>query len=245
MARAGYRIFDADTHVIEPVEPIEAYLSSADRGKLAALGPAIGRAPAKGGKTRYQIGKRPRLDRLLGSHERASGPTGAMRGARDGGTPWDVRWQGPPFPDDRVSFDSHVRVKDMDIEGVDVNMILPSGGVPSFCSVEDVALEQAMYEAYHRYLADYCAPYPDRLTSLLLVSPRDAAASVAEMRRWAEAPWPVGIFPICPPELSLDVVRIAERALEQLQQISHGPKIRRGCPARDAPAGLALAPPSP
>ena len=27
MARNGYRIFDADTHIIEPVEPIEAYLS--------------------------------------------------------------------------------------------------------------------------------------------------------------------------------------------------------------------------
>ena len=64
MARAGYRIFDADTHVIEPVEPIEAYLSAADRAKLAALGPLIGRAPAKAGKTRYQIGKRPTLDRL-------------------------------------------------------------------------------------------------------------------------------------------------------------------------------------
>ncbi len=35
MARAGYRIFDADTHIIEPVEPIEAYLSGADRAKLA------------------------------------------------------------------------------------------------------------------------------------------------------------------------------------------------------------------
>ena len=167
MARAGYRIFDADTHVIEPVEPIEAYLSSADRAKLAVLGPLIGRAPAKGGKTRYQIGKRPRLDRLLGSRERVAPPASAARG----GTPWDVRWQGPPFPSDRVSFDPHARVADMDIEGVDVNMILPSGGVPSFCAIEDVALEQAMYQAYHRYLADYCAPYPDRLTSLLLVSP--------------------------------------------------------------------------
>ena len=182
MARAGYRIFDADTHVIEPVEPIEAYLSSADRAKLAVLGPLIGRAPAKGGKTRYQIGKRPRLDRLLGSRERVAPPASAARG----GTPWDVRWQGPPFPSDRVSFDPHARVADMDIEGVDVNMILPSGGVPSFCAIEDVALEQAMYQAYHRYLADYCAPYPDRLTSLLLVSARDAAASVAEIHRWAE-----------------------------------------------------------
>ncbi len=59
MARAGYRIFDADTHIIEPAEPIEQHLSAADRAKLAALGPVIGRAPAKAGMTRYRIGKMP------------------------------------------------------------------------------------------------------------------------------------------------------------------------------------------
>jgi predicted TIM-barrel fold metal-dependent hydrolase len=201
MARGGYRIFDADTHIIEPVEPIEAYLAAADRAKLTALGPLVDRGPAKAGMSRYLVGKRPKLDRRLGSRERVAPPA---RGARDGGTPWDVRWQGPPFPSDRVSFDSHARVKDMDLEGVDVNMILPSGGVPAFCALEDVALEQAIYRAYHRFLADYCAPYPDRLTSVVLVSARDAEASVAEIRRCGEAPWPVGIFPICPPELTLD-----------------------------------------
>jgi predicted TIM-barrel fold metal-dependent hydrolase len=180
MARDGYRIFDADTHIIEPVEPIEAHLSEADRRKLASLGPLIGRSPAKAGMTRYWIGKRPALDRRLGSRERVAPPA---RTARDGGTPWDVRWQGPPFPTDRVSFDPHARVKDMDLEGIDVNMILPSGGVPAFCSLDDVLLEQAIYQAYHRFLAEYCAPYPDRLTSVILVSPRDAASSVAEMRR--------------------------------------------------------------
>ena len=56
-----------------------------------------------------------------------------------------------------------------------------------------------MYRAYHRFLADYCAPYPDRLTSVILVSARDAESSVAEMRRCARESWPVGIFPICPP----------------------------------------------
>src|SRR5437879_5739847 len=182
MARAGYRIFDADTHIIEPVEPIEAYLSSADRAKLAAFGPAVQRAPAKGGMSRYQVGKRPALDRRLGSRERVEPPTAVTRGVKDGGTPWDVRWQGPPFPSARVSFDAHARVRDMDIEGVDVNMVLPSGGVPAFCALDDVALELAMYEAYHRFLKDYCAPYPDRLTSVILVSGRDVAASVAEVR---------------------------------------------------------------
>ncbi|MGH7367915.1 MAG: hypothetical protein ACREK9_16030, partial [Candidatus Rokuibacteriota bacterium] len=135
MARGGYRIFDADTHIIEPAEPIEEYLSRADRARLAALGPLVGRAPGKGGMSRYRIGRMPALDRRLGSRERVEPPSAASRGIKDGGTPWDVRWQGPPFPSDRVSFDPHARVKDMDIEGVDVNMVLPSGSVPSFCGL--------------------------------------------------------------------------------------------------------------
>jgi hypothetical protein len=154
--------------------------------------------------SRYRVGKRPDLNRRLGSRDRVAPPSAASAGAKDGGTPWDVRWQGPPFPSDRVSFDPHARVRDMDIEGVDVNMILPSGGVPAFSALEDVALEQAMYQAYHRYLGDYCAPYPDRLTSVILVTGRDPAGSVAEIRRCSREPWPVGIFPICAPEMTLD-----------------------------------------
>ena len=204
MARSGYRVFDADTHLIEPVEPIEAYLSEGDRARLAAAGPLVGRAPAKAGMSRYLIGRRPTLDRRLGSKDRVTPPTAAARGAKDGGTPWDVRWQGPPFPSERVSFDPHARVRDMDTEGIDVNMVLPSGGVPAFCALDDVKLELAMYEAYHRFLHDYCAPYPDRLTSVILASGRDVEGSVAEVRRCGKEDWPVGIFPICPPDMALD-----------------------------------------
>ena len=56
-------------------------------------------------------------------------------------------------------------------------MILPSGGVPSFAGLEDVALEAAMYQAYHRFVGDYCAPYPERLTSVILVSAPSRLAS--------------------------------------------------------------------
>src|SRR5256885_11256421 len=44
----------------------------------------------------------------------------------------------------------------------------------------------------------------DRLTSVILVSGRDVATSVAEVRRCGKEDWPVGIFPICPPDMSLD-----------------------------------------
>ena len=205
MTRAGYRIFDADTHIIEPAEAVEEYLAAADKAKLKSLGSFVGYVRGKGGMSRYRVGKRAELKRRLGSHEEADTSAAAASGLKDGGTPWDVRWQGPPFPNERVNFDPHARVKDMDIEGIDVNMVLPSGGLPAFCSQDDVALELTMYRAYHRFLKEYCAPYPDRLTSVILVSPRDVAASVAEIERCSQENWPVGIFPICPPDSSLDV----------------------------------------
>jgi uncharacterized protein len=204
MARGGYRIFDADTHVIEPVEPIEEYLSAAERARLQSLGSVVQRVPAKAGMSRYRIGKMPALNRRLGSRERVDLQAAVRRSVKDGGTPWDVRWQGPPFPSDRVSIDPHARVKDMDLEGIDVNMFLPSGSAPSCCALDDVALEQAIYRAYHRFLADYCAPYPDRLTSVILVTARDPGGSVAEIRRCGKDGWPVGIFPICAPAMTLD-----------------------------------------
>jgi predicted TIM-barrel fold metal-dependent hydrolase len=95
-------------------------------------------------------------------------------------------------------------VKDLDIEGVDVDMILPSGGLAALAGTDDVVLEGAMYRAYHRFLSDYCGPYPDRLFSLIQVSGRDVAGSVAEIKRCGKERWPVGIFPICPPAMSLD-----------------------------------------
>ena len=61
-----------------------------------------------------------------------------------------------------------------------------------------------MYRAYHRFLSDYCAPFPGRLTGVLLVSPRDPTGSIGEMRRCANEDWPVGILPICPPAMTLD-----------------------------------------
>src|SRR5262249_38043106 len=51
---------------------------------------------------------------------------------------------------------------------------------------------------------DYCAPYPDRLTAVLVVAARDVAGSVAEVRRCGREPWAVGILAMVPPAMSLD-----------------------------------------
>ena len=53
------------------------------------------------------------------------------------------------------------RIKDMDFEGVDVNLTLPSGWFGTWTAGDDVALEMGMYRAYHRWMEDYCGAYPD------------------------------------------------------------------------------------
>jgi len=114
----------------------------------------VQRAPAKAGMSRYVIGKRPKLNRKLGSLERVDPPSAAARGARDGGTPWDVRWQGPPFPSDRVSVDPHARVRDMDVEGIDVNMVLPSAACRA-SRASRTSASRPRCTGVPRFLADY------------------------------------------------------------------------------------------
>ena len=66
----------------------------------------------------------------------------------------------------------------MDLEGVDVNLTLPSGWFGTWTTSDDVPLETAMYRAYHRWMDDYCGAYPDRLGASLLVCGRDVEGSV-------------------------------------------------------------------
>ena len=42
-----------------------------------------------------------------------------------------------------------------------MNLTLPSGWFGTWTAGDDVALEMAMYRAYHRWMADYCGAYPE------------------------------------------------------------------------------------
>ncbi len=195
MARDGYRIFDADTHVAEPLDKMKEYLSSKARTTFDEAAPLLER---KGATFQYLLDKKPVLNRRLGSHDyiKTSGPLG--------GVDWGGLKYGPPYPNKLLHSDPHVRIQDMDIEGVDVNVIFPSGTTPNFSSMDNVELELFMYEAFHRFMKDYCDPYPHRLKSVILASGRNVDASLTELRRCAKEPWPVGVFPVCSGKMPLD-----------------------------------------
>ena len=193
MARNGYQIFDSDTHVGPDAAILSAYLSAAEKNRLAEW--AEYEARDRHGRVTYTKGQR-RYRRRLGDAEADAAPAGYMAGFTG------VKRKREPSPD--VDSDPAARIADMDFEGVDVNLTLPSGWFGTWTAGDDIALETAMYRAYHRWMEDYCGAYPRRLGGVILASARDIEDGVAELRRWGKSRWAWGMMVYAPVGVPLD-----------------------------------------
>ena len=193
MARDGYRIFDSDTHVGPDARILAAYLSEAERDQLR--GWEAYKSTDRHGRETYTKGQR-RYRRRLGMAIADEAPGGYMAGFTG------VKRMRNPSPD--VDADPQERIKDMDHEGVDVNLTLPSGWFGTWTASDDVALEMAMYRAYHRWMADYCGAYPSRLGGVILAGARDIEGALAQIRRCGRARWAWGMMVYAPAGMPLD-----------------------------------------
>jgi predicted TIM-barrel fold metal-dependent hydrolase len=193
MARDGYRIFDSDTHVGPDAAILAAYLGAAEKARLA--GWAEYEARDRHGRVTYTKGQR-RYRRRLGEAEPDLAPAGYMAGFTG------VRRTREPSS--QVDADPAARIADMDFEGVDVNLTLPSGWFGTWSADDDTALEMAMYRAYHRWMADYCGAYPRRLGGVILAGARDIDGALGEIRRWGNSAWAWGMMVYAPVGMPLD-----------------------------------------
>jgi predicted TIM-barrel fold metal-dependent hydrolase len=193
MARNGFKIFDADTHVRPDADLLEPYLPTAERLKLSSLDQY--KAKNKEGAVTYLIGTRQYKRRLGAADEDAPENKEYMAG-------YKRHQHGKPDP--LCERDPAVRIKDMDREGIDVNLMLPSGWFGAWTMIDDVKLETAVYEAYHRWMAHYCLAFPGRLKGVVLACARDVQTSVLEINRCAKEPWPLAVFVYAPYQFPLD-----------------------------------------
>ena len=193
MARDGYRIFDSDTHVGPDAAILSRYLSAAEKDRLAGWEEFIARD--RHGRVTYTKGQR-RYRRRLGDAEPDATPAGYMAGFTG------VKRTRDPSP--FVDADPAARIADMDFEGVDVNLTLPSGWFGTWSAGDDVALEMAMYRAYHHWMADYCAAHPKRLGGVILAGARDIDGGLSEIRRWGKSNWAWGVMVYAPVGMPLD-----------------------------------------
>ena len=193
MAKDGYNIFDSDTHVGPLMNVLDPFMTDAERGKLA--GWSEFKAVNKKGDITYNRGQR-RYRRKLGTAKADPNPGGYMAGFTGVAKKREVS----PL----VDADAAERIKDMDFEGVDVNLTLPSGWFGTWSSTEDIALEAGMYRAYHRWMEAYCGRFPGRLGGVILACGRDIPSAVEEIKRWGKSGWAWAVLPYAPYGMPLD-----------------------------------------
>ena len=120
----------------------------------------------------------------------------------DGGAPWPAgrgntagsaalrvrKTEGPlstwhQHPDRCGMWDPRRRVKDMDVDSIDMAVLFPGPVGLAAHGVQDVPMATALSRAYNDWLAEYCKPFPKRLKGVAVLPVQDIAASVQELRR--------------------------------------------------------------
>jgi predicted TIM-barrel fold metal-dependent hydrolase len=197
MSWNGTPVIDLDSHTVERADRFyRDHLDPAYQDAYQQLCDAITRQ-ADAGNTYSLFGSRTSIIEPIEAGPSAAATPSGSRGAR----PWKAaarrfrraawmrfRRSGP------VSWDVKARLEDMDRTLVDVSVLYPTH-VSSYCALCDVGFENALYRAYHRWGADFCAQAPGRLKWTVVANMRDVAAGVAEVRHWASRdPNLVGIY---------------------------------------------------
>src|SRR5260221_5375073 len=191
MARNGFRISDSDTHVGPYMDVLKRSLSAGKKSQLAAWEPY--RAKSKGHPV-YTKGAR-RYLRKLGTAQAQPDKGGYMSGFTGAKRERE--------PSERGDHDPAERIKDLDYEGVDVNLTLPSGWFGTWTAGDDIALEAAMYRAYHRWMEDYCGAYPERLGGASPVAARDVKSGLEEIKLCGKARWAGAVMGDAPARVRL------------------------------------------
>ncbi|HTN72596.1 MAG TPA: amidohydrolase family protein [Methylomirabilota bacterium] len=175
------KFFSADSHVNEPPEAWERIPKN-----LRAHGPHFVKDPP-GKKGLYMV---------FDGHE--PDPVGMTFTAgidKSGGNirkvietfTWED-WRGP--------WDPVARLKDMDLDGVKIEVLYPSMA-RNFYSLkgEETPLQKAGLRSYNDWMRDYCNTAPDRLIGLCLLSALDVDWSIEEIKRCAKLGFKGAVLP--------------------------------------------------
>jgi len=194
--RDGYRIIDTDTHVGPTADALYRHGSATLRERRGELAPyefqgrdgtglSINPFPyqrpmgARGGATEAERGGAPSLKGKTGSNVRTA-------------------------PEPGVSVDNAAgRLRDMDREGRDVDLIIPGTFATAVSAIEP-ALATELHFAYNRYIVEYCEIDQDRLKATVLAPAWDPSRAAAEIRRLADERCVAAVTVVLPEGLPID-----------------------------------------
>ncbi len=98
------------------------------------------------------------------------------------------------------SYDPKARLDEMDVDGIDAEILFPSGG-PSraITANDDPDYHHHMVRAYNDFVSEFCAYAPDRLGGMALLPNRGVEGAVAEVARVMRLPGFRGFLLNCYP----------------------------------------------
>jgi predicted TIM-barrel fold metal-dependent hydrolase len=93
------------------------------------------------------------------------------------------------------AFEPTARLADMDLDGVDAEVLISGGATPTGDDV-DVALQRAVIQSYNNFLSDFCSHAPERLIGPATVPLQNLELALDEMKRAAgDSGLPYGRLP--------------------------------------------------
>lgn len=98
-----------------------------------------------------------------------------------------------------AGYDPHVRIKDMDLDGVTGDVLYPSIALSGWM-IPASDLVSAMFRAYNDWVAEYCKPYSARLRGLALLNVDNVEEAVQELHRAANMGLAGAMIPVGPLE---------------------------------------------
>ena len=195
--RDGYRIIDTDTHVGPNVETLQRYAGPRLLDRWQELTAFF--QPVTDGGHSLSINPIP-YKRVMGQPAESEG------GVQGGASPLKGNVTATltvPVAEGINNGNPEGRLADMDREGVDAHVIIPATFSTAVSAI-DLELALEIYQAYHRFLADYCSVNPERLKATMLVTGRDPEWSATEIKRLSAEKWVAAVTVVLPEGMPLD-----------------------------------------
>ncbi|MEZ5666840.1 MAG: amidohydrolase family protein [Alphaproteobacteria bacterium] len=204
--RKGFRVIDVDSHVTPSLEVLYRYASQTLKDRWDELKPyerEMNSPPGRGHPTEpwHTIKVKPiPYNRIAGEKAGAEKAEKGGKGAVEGRVENVSQHQCA----ERIQHDNpDGRIKDMDTEGVDVNVLIP-GTWASASTALDPSLTCLLYDAFHTYMADFCSGYKDRLRGLFLAPGGNVEWAVKELKRLGNESWVSCVWPCLPEGMPID-----------------------------------------
>jgi hypothetical protein len=89
------------------------------------------------------------------------------------------------YLDHQGAYDPKARLRDMDVQGIDQVMIIPSD-IDTYPWIQDAVGAKAMCKAYNEWAWDYCQEAPDRIFFAALLPMQDPTYATQELHRVAD-----------------------------------------------------------